>query len=167
MEDDEVHEFLIQKPTVQQSNNISSVQIIPLTCIDRYLCCCINHYLITKEEYSLFISIQQQTRIKYSKSNQVHESKLNRFNEECKKLLHETRSNSKNEVLWKLYGFQTNEPRNDFRDGGIHSLDFMTYFIEEHSSEAKELFQIEQFSFATSAIEVTFKLRQLLVFIYS
>lgn len=161
MEDDEALELLIPKTQTQQTNCISTIQIIPLPCLIRYFCCCINHHLMTRDEYGLFISLQHQTRIKYNKSLQEHEDKLNKFNEECRQLLPEKQM--QNEVLWKSYGFQTNEPRNDFRDGGIHSLDFMFYFIEEHQNEAKELFLIEQFGFATTAIEVTFKLRQLLV----
>lgn len=64
--------------------------------------------------------------------------------------------------IWRIIGFQTDNPRTDFRAGGLCSLKFMIYFIDHYKNESIKIFKEELFPFALSCIRISYLTRALL-----
>lgn len=58
---------------------------------------------------------------------------------------------------WKKYGFQNQNPRSDFRGGGLLSLKQLMYFIKNNPQEIPEMSnEANSFLFAVSSINITY-----------
>lgn len=55
---------------------------------------------------------------------------------------------------WKIVGFQSENPRTDFRGSGYVSLLFIIYFIKQNEKEYREMIAYEFFLFAVVAIKL-------------
>jgi hypothetical protein len=66
---------------------------------------------------------------------------------------------------WQDIGFQSRNPRTDFRGGGILSLDCLLYFVTNHQDYFNEIKKDKSgsFFFAISSINVT---HHLMVYFY-
>ena len=74
----------------------------------------------------------------------------------------ENKNNNKNDLIKKLsyrVGFQNDNPRTDFRAGGVCSLQFMNYFAVHHKIELKKILKEQYFSFVLASINLSFCLR--------
>jgi hypothetical protein len=78
---------------------------------------------LTKKEYRKFNSLKKECIELYDSNNAEHERILNNLLDKHKS--------------WKKLGFQTENPRTDFRAGGIFSLKFMHYFSVMHNDVLK------------------------------
>ena len=147
----------------------SEEQILPKGTEENLLCCCIN-YDVTVSEYKSFNDLKKKVIISYSNQNPEHEKSLQDLFNKTKELLNNDNlsestqittkeNNDENEKIWRKIGFQTGEPRNDFRAGGIFSLDFMLYFIKNHEKDYINILNEEYFTFALTCIRVSYLVR--------
>ena len=151
----------------------SEEQILPKTLEENLLCCCIN-YDLTFSEFKSFNELKKKVSLSYDNQNPEHEKSLQDLFNKTKELLNDDNlsettqittkenndeNNKENEKIWRKIGFQTGEPRNDFRAGGIFSLDFMIYFIKNHEKEYINILNEEYFTFALTCIRVSYLVR--------
>ena len=61
--------------------------------------------------------------------------------------------------IWRKIGFQTGNPRTDFRAGGIFSLDLMNYFVNNHETEYINIINEDYFTFALVCIRLSYLIR--------
>ena len=150
----------------------------PFDILEYFCCCCIN-YDITKKQYQIYSELLKKCLIAYEEKNDEHEKILQDFfinineliqdeEEEYKKI--DDNDNIENEnkmdesetnlvkILSKRVGFQTNNPRTDFRAGGLFSLLFMNYFITNYKAESKNLLREKNFPFALVCINLSYKI---------
>ena len=157
MEENESETLIIKNYNKQ--DKISPIQIIDKNIIDKYLCCCCDSkYDLTIDEYNKFEKLKNETIILYDESNQEHEKSLNELLDHGKDII------SKNDIkeekdYWKILGFQSHNPRTDFRAGGIYSVLFMNYFMRNYNNEVKEMIKLNYFSFGVVCIRITFLVR--------
>lgn len=139
-----------------------------------FFCCC--DYDVTQKQYNNYISLKNKCMIPFKNENQNHEKKLQEFfinikellqNEEEKEEYIIMNDNNKNEneldnnlikQLSKKIGFQSDNPRTDFRGGGLYSLQFMNYFITNYKIESKNILSQNSFPFSIVCINLSFKL---------
>lgn len=67
------------------------------------------------------------------------------------------------EYIWRTLGFQSGNPRNDFRAGGLFSLQFMIYFLEHYPTESQSIISDIYFPFALSSIRLSYLTRVFLL----
>ena len=119
MNDNEI-ETLVLKGS-EDLNKISPTQIIEKSAFDKYLCCCCDSaYDLTIKEYNLFEKLKKETIILYDETNNEHEKSLNELFEHGTELF--KNENINEDEIWRRLGFQNNNPRTDFRAGGIYSV---------------------------------------------
>ena len=148
--------------------------------IEETICCCKN-YDLTVDEYKSYIELKRNIIQSYDESNKYHEDLLNNLsiisneilqkqklnsseNTESKTITDSisttsTSKNSKNENIFKILGFQTNNPRTDFRAGGIFSLNFMIFFIEKNKNKFINILNEKYFPFALVCIRLSYLIR--------
>ena len=151
----------------------SEEQILPKTLEENLLCCCID-YDLTFSEFKSFNELKKKVSLSYDNQNPEHEKSLQDLFNKTKELLNNDNlsettqittkenndeNNKESEKIWRKIGFQTGEPRNDFRAGGIFSLDFMIYFIKNHEKEYINILNEEYFTFALTCIRVSYLVR--------
>ena len=159
-----------------RNNLISREQILPDTLEETICCCCIS-YDLTVQEYKLFNLLKKKVIQSYNAQNPEHEKTLKDLFNKTKELLNNDNnsseiteittkeSNNENkdeEKIWRKIGFQTKEPRNDFRAGGIYSLDLMIYFINNYEKDYINIINEEYFTFALACIRVSYLIRNFL-----
>ena len=154
---DNESETLVVKGS-EDLNKISPTQIIEKSAFDKYLCCCCDSaYDLTIKEYNLFEKLKKETIILYDETNNEHEKSLNELFEHGTELF--KNENINEDEIWRRLGFQNNNPRTDFRAGGIYSVFFMNYFMRNFNSEVIEILKLKYFSFAVVCIRITFLVR--------
>ena len=184
-ENENPKEKLIENINIQnkiRNNLISGEQIIPKAFEEKLCCCCIN-YDLTVSEYKSFNSLKKKVIPSYNAQNEEHEKTLKELFNKTKELLNNdnnissseiteitTKENSnedENEKIWRKIGFQTKEPRNDFRGGGIYSLDLMIYFIKNFEKDYLNIINEDYFTFALTCIRVSYLIRTYLYLLTS
>ena len=161
---------------------ISGEQIIPKAFEEKLCCCCIN-YDLTVSEYKSFNSLKKKVIPSYNAQNEEHEKTLKELFNKTKELLNndnnissseiteittkESSNEDENEKIWRKIGFQTKEPRNDFRGGGIYSLDLMIYFIKNFEKDYLNIINEDYFTFALTCIRVSYLIRTYLYLLTS
>ena len=154
-------------------NRKSEEQILSKTFEENILCCCFD-YDLTVSEFKSFNDLKKKVISPYDNQNSEHEKILQELFNKTKELLNNDNSseitqittnenndkdNNENEKMWKKIGFQTGEPRNDFRAGGIFSLDFMIYFMKNYEKDYINILNEEYFTFALTCIRVSYLVR--------
>ena len=184
-ENENPKEKLIENINIQnkiRNNLISGEQIIPKAFEEKLCCCCIN-YDLTVSEYKSFNSIKKKVIPSYNAQNEEHEKTLKELFNKTKELLNndnnissteiteittkESSNEDENEKIWRKIGFQTKEPRNDFRGGGIYSLDLMIYFIKNFEKDYLNIINEDYFTFALTCIRVSYLIRTYLYLLTS
>jgi hypothetical protein len=163
--------------------SLSRDQIIEKSLEEKLLCCCIN-YDLTISEYKCFIELKKKVIPPYDETNEDHELCLQSLLLKTKQILSndkdknkessDLKSNatissnitSKNTInseedtaIWRKIGFQTGNPRTDFRAGGIFSLDLMNYFSNKHENKYKAIINEDYFTFALVCIRLSYLIR--------
>ena len=120
-------------------NTKSEEQILSKEFEENILCCCFD-YDLTVSEFKAFNELKKKVIGLYDNQNSEHEKNLQELLNKTRELLNNDNSSeitqittkenndeniNENEKMWRKIGFQTGEPRNDFRAGGIFSLDFI------------------------------------------
>ena len=176
-ENENPKEKLIENINIQnkiRNNLISGEQIIPKAFEEKLCCCCIN-YDLTVSEYKSFNSLKKKVIPSYNAQNEEHEKTLKELFNKTKELLNndnnissteiteittkESSNEDENEKIWRKIGFQTKEPRTDFRAGGIYSLDLMMYFIKNYEKDYINILNEDYFTFALTCIRVSYLIR--------
>ena len=184
-ENENEKEKLIENINIQnkiRNNLISGDQIIPKAFEEKLCCCCIN-YDLTVSEYKSFNSLKKKVIPSYNAQNEEHEKTLKELFNKTKELLNndnnissseiteittkESSNEDENEKIWRKIGFQTKEPRNDFRGGGIYSLDLMIYFIKNFEKDYLNIINEDYFTFALTCIRVSYLIRTYLYLLTS
>ena len=184
-ENENPKEKLIENINIQnkiRNNLISGEQIIPKAFEEKLCCCCIN-YDLTVSEYKSFNSLKKKVIPSYNPQNEEHEKTLKELFNKTKELLNndnnissteiteittkESSNEDENEKIWRKIGFQTKEPRNDFRGGGIYSLDLMIYFIKNFEKDYLNIINEDYFTFALTCIRVSYLIRTYLYLLTS
>ena len=143
-----------------ENNNIKYEQILPKELKEKFCCCCVD-YNITQNEFNSYSKLKMETNIPYDENNSEHEKTLSSFYDSSKNIYKDLIEfdSIKEEEKWKIFGFQSTNPRTDFRGAGIYSLKFMNYFVNHFEEDAKFLFNQTYFLFAVVCIRLTFLLR--------
>lgn len=184
-ENENPKEKLIENINIQnkiRNNLISGEQIIPKAFEEKLCCCCIN-YDLTVSEFKSFNSLKKKVIPSYNAQNEEHEKTLKELFNKTKELLNndnnissteiteittkESSNEDENEKIWRKIGFQTKEPRNDFRGGGIYSLDLMIYFIKNFEKDYLNIINEDYFTFALTCIRVSYLIRTYLYLLTS
>ena len=179
-ENENSKEKLIENTEIKnqvRNNVLSGQQILPKDSLENLCCCCIN-YDLTISEFKSFIFLKKKVIPSYSEKNPEHENTLKDLLNRTKELLNDDNNqseiteittekenineNEKDEKLWRKIGFQTKEPRNDFRAGGIYSLDLMIYFIKNYEKDYINIINEDYFTFALTCIRVSYLIRSYL-----
>ena len=179
-ENENSKEKLIENTEIKnqvRNNVLSGQQILPKDSLENLCCCCIN-YDLTISEFKSFIFLKKKVIPSYNEENPEHENKLKDLLNKTKELLNDDNNqseiteittekenineNEKDEKLWRKIGFQTKEPRNDFRAGGIYSLDLMIYFIKNYEKDYINIINEDYFTFALTCIRVSYLIRSYL-----
>jgi len=177
MEENEgAKEKLIENINVQsqvRNNLISGEQIIPKSFEEKICCCCLN-YDLTVSEFKSFNLLKKKVIPSYNPQNEEHEKTLQELFNKTKELLNndnnisseiteittkESNNDDESEKIWRKIGFQTKEPRTDFRAGGIYSLDLMMYFIKNYEKDYINILNEDYFTFALTCIRVSYLVR--------
>ena len=163
--------------------SLSRDQIIEKSLEEKILCCCIN-YDLTISEYKCFIELKKKVIPPYDETNEDHELCLQSLLLKTKQILSNDKDKnkessdlmsnatissnitSKNTInseedtaIWRKIGFQTGNPRTDFRAGGIFSLDLMNYFSNKHENKYKAIINEDYFTFALVCIRLSYLIR--------
>ena len=153
-----------------RNNFKSEEQILPRSNQEKICCCCLD-YDLTKSEYKSYSILRKLVTPSYDERNEEHEKNLNILFTRTKELLNKdtsldtTKISSKesniseDEKIWRKIGFQTGEPRNDFRGGGIYSLKFMIYFMDKYEKDYINIINEEFFTFALTCISISHLVR--------
>ena len=179
-ENENSKEKLIENTEIKnqvRNNVLSGQQILPKDSLENLCCCCIN-YDLTVSEFKSFIFLKKKVIPSYNEENPEHENKLKDLLNKTKELLNDDNNqseiteittekenlneNERDEKLWRKIGFQTKEPRNDFRAGGIYSLDLMIYFIKNYEKDYINIINEDYFTFALTCIRVSYLIRSYL-----
>ena len=154
-------------------NTKSAEQILSKSFEENILCCCFD-YDLTVSEFKSFNDLKKKVISSYDNQNPEHEKILQELFNKTKELLNNdnisettqitTRentdeNNNENEKIWRKIGFQTGEPRNDFRAGGIFSLEFMIYFMKNYEKDFLNILNEEYFTFALTCIRISYLVR--------
>ena len=168
---EEPREKLILDKT--RNNFKSEEQILPRSNQEKICCCCLD-YDLTKSEYKSYSILKKKVTPSYDDKNEEHENMLNILLTKTKELLNKDTSIdstkistkesniSEDETIWRKIGFQTGEPRNDFRAGGIYSLEFMIYFMNKYEKDYINILNEEFFTFALTCIRISHLIRSYL-----
>lgn len=160
-------------------NNIKSPEQILEKSLEEKLCFCCIDYDLSILEYKLFIEIKKRVIPPYDEKNENHELSLQALlsktiqiiNKDKEKdiessdlLSNNTLSTNNNNLdeeikIWRKIGFQTGNPRTDFRAGGIFSLDLMNYFLNNHENEYINMINEDYFTFALVCIRLSYLIR--------
>ena len=161
----------------------SPEQILEKPIEEKLLCCCIN-YDLTISEYKCFIDLKKKVippydendetqelclQALFSKSKQILSNNKNNIKDSSSELINNstltTNTSSKNNInseeesIWRKIGFQTGNPRTDFRAGGIFSLNLMNYFVNNHENEYIKIINEDYFTFALVSIRLSYLIR--------
>ena len=177
MEENEgAKEKLIENINVQsqvRNNLISGEQIIPKSFEEKLCCCCVN-YDLTVAEFKSFNLLKKKVIPSYNHQKKKKEKTLQELFNKTKELLNndnnisseiaeittkESNNDDESEKIWRKIGFQTKEPRTDFRAGGIYSLDLMMYFIKNYEKDYINILNEDYFTFALTCIRVSYLVR--------
>jgi hypothetical protein len=100
------------------------------SCIEVLCKLCVKNCDLTKKEYKKFNALKKECITLYDQNNYEHE-----------RILNEILENSLDKTSWKKLGFQSENPRTDFRAGGFYALKFIHYFSIFHTEVIKNLFR--------------------------
>ena len=165
-------------------NTKSKEQIINKSCdkdFFEYLFFCCYNYDVTPKQYNNHSALSKRCLIQYDKDNPNHEKLLFEFFTNIKELItdeegyetfEDTNPNKLNNIinndldknntliknLSTKIGFQNDNPRTDFRSGGLFSLEFMNYFVTNYKIESKNILNNKYFLFALVCINLCYKL---------
>ena len=104
---------------------------------------CVFNCDLTKKEYKKFNKLKSECITLYDQNNEDHE-----------KLLKSILEYNKNKT-WRQLGFQSDNPRTDFRAGGFFSLKFIHYISVFCNEEFSEMVDLEYFFFALICIRLS------------
>lgn len=133
---------------------------------------------LTKGEIINFILICKEGNIEYNSKSNKHEQLLKNLyqyyfsNQIIEENLDEQTDNkvindktdqkslinveyTLNNSNWRKLGFQSENPRTDFRAGGVLSLKFIYFFVRNFTTEVEEMIKYDYFLFAVVAIKVS------------
>lgn len=103
----------------QENNN----EIQKKTCCDLLFC---GKYTLTKQERNTFNILKVELLVLYDENDKEHEKLLKNYYDIM------INTFEKNEVKWKDFGFQSENPRTDFRASGLYALKFLIYFSNKY-----------------------------------
>ena len=165
-------------------NNLRSPdQVLTKETGEKLLCCCLD-YDLTISEYKSFVDLKKKVILSFDEKNPSHELSLQQLFNKSKNILYKNKDKEKDEqlsnnttntlttkgtsnnniseedgLIWRKIGFQTNNPRTDFRAGGIFSLDLMNYFANNHENEFTNIIKEDYFTFALVCIRLSYLIR--------
>ena len=165
----------------------SKEQIIDCKEFLELICFCCYDYDVTKKEYDAHIALSNRCSVSYDQENPLHEKLLFNFFSEIKKLIIEEKeedyqnldnkklskgkskdldeNNAIIKELSKKIGFQSDNPRADFKAGGFFSLEFMNFFVDNYKTEFKNILKEKNFLFPLVCINLIYKINLILYLI--
>jgi hypothetical protein len=155
-------------------NNLRSpTQILEKSTEEKLCCCCID-YDLSITEYKLFNDLKKRVIPPYDEKNPAHEYSLEQLLKKAKTILcndkykddisnkstvNTNNTNDEDSSIWRKLGFQTGNPRTDFRAGGFFSLEFMNYFANNHEKEFTNMINEDYFTYALVCIRLCYLMR--------
>lgn len=162
-----------------KNNKKSKEQIINKKCEDclEYICFCCYNYDITQNQYENHLSLSKKCSIPYNEQDEKHEKLLLDFFTAIKELIpkvekdgseeynlmdkEESDEKNKNNIISELsqkVGFQSDNPRTDFRAAGFFALEFMNYFINYYKETTRNILREQYFQFGIVCINLCYKI---------
>ena len=145
-------------------NKPSKIQILPKSLLEYFCFCCYGTFDISSDEYNSYSNLRRTVSTPYSKESPLHENLLTDLYNLANEIINENKIDN-NENLWKKMGFQSGDPRTDFRAGGVFALEFMNFFLNDYKYEAKKMLNEEKFLFSLTCINLTFLIRLYLLLV--
>jgi hypothetical protein len=124
-----------------------------------FLCCKSNKHSttdITQSEIQSYHSLKAIAVQAYNENDFNHEKSLKMLFLTCLNTTEVTEDLRHKD--WKIVGFQSENPRTDFRGSGYLSLLFIIYFIKQNEKEYREMIEFEFFLFAVVAIKLVVRI---------
>lgn len=116
------------------------------------LCCCSDSENdITNQQYKIYKNFLKECEEDFDSKNERHSEMLKELESIGLNIL----GNDKSISVWRFLGFQSDKPENDFRAGGIMSVEFMLYVLKNNILTEKDLHQ-PFFFFALTCIKVLY-----------
>ena len=165
----------------------SKEQIIDCKEFLELICFCCYDYDVTKKEYEAHLALSNKCSVSYDQENPIHEKLLFDFFTGIQKIFKEeteedyenldnkilskrkTKDYDENNALIKDFskkiGFQSDNPRTDFKEGGFYSLEFMNCFINNYKTESKNILKEKDFLFALVCINLIYRINLILYLI--
>lgn len=162
----------------------SKEQIIDCKEFLELICFCCYDYDVTQKEYEAYLSLSNRCSVSYDQENSIHEKLLFDFFAGIKKLIEEeteedyqnldnkilskrkTKDLDENNAIIKEFskkiGFQSDNPRTDFKEGGFYSLEFMNFYINNYKTESKNILKEKDFLFALVCINLIYRINLIL-----
>lgn len=167
-----------------KNNKKSKEQIINKNCYDclEYICFCCYNYDITQNQYESHLSLSKKCSIPYNPQDESHEKLLLDFFTTIKELVPKIEKeedeeeynlmdkedsnninteNENNNIIKEIsqrIGFQNEDPRTDFRAGGVFSLEFINYFINNYKNDSRNILKEQYFPFGIVCINLCYKI---------
>jgi len=154
-------------------NNIKSPEQILEKSLEEKVCFCCIDYDLSISEYKSFIEIKKKVIQSYDEKNDNHELSLQNLLSKTKQIINKnqdkgtessdlisnatmpTNNNNLEDEdikIWRKIGFQTGNPRTDFRAGGI-------YFANNHENRYINMINEDYFTFALVCIRLSYLIR--------
>lgn len=178
---------IIIKVQDSQDKVKSQVQIIDCKEFLELICFCCHDYDVTQKEYEAYVEVSNRCSVSYDQQNPLHEKLLFDFFLGIKKLVEEEtegeyenldnknlnkkkskdfdENNAVIKEFSKKIGFQTDNPRTEFKVGGYFALEFMNFFINNYKIELKNILKEKDFLFALVCINLIYRINLILYLI--
>ena len=124
-------------------------------------CCCNNKESLDEIEYYSYLKLIEICEEIYNKEDLSHKELLSYL----ESLGKDTINNNINISVWRYLGFQSESPENDFRAGGLLSLKFMIYSLEQNTLSLTNGIN-EYFLFALACIKIIYEMK-IFLFLFS
>lgn len=97
--------------------------------------------VLTSEEENCLSQLRHLASISYDNEDPVHDRHLRRFFAAVRSPEEARGLASEKDPRWKELGFQSEDPRTDFRGGGLLSLQNMCYLAETYPDQVKQMLE--------------------------
>jgi len=91
---------------------------------------------LSEPEKAALDRLKRRANIPYNQEDQTHEDLLMRY---WTAVFDGEQLPASTSARWKRLGFQSNNPRTDFRGGGVFSLQNMVYMAEKYPADMKQM----------------------------
>jgi len=144
----------------EDSNSGYTPPLLPASPFWSLMCCSRDRNALPRSAKEAVGSLQQRALIPFDSENSGHENLLRHYFHGC---TGEDPPPSRKDPKWKELGFQAEDPRTDFRGGGLLALECMDFMAQNHQQMVQKMLQESQqkgceYPFSAMIINACFEL---------